>query len=98
VAQNTAIHFLLPGNSKPDPRVVNVWHDLYEFSREANIATQVGRKLEANILQEVMISVQYRLLYLQYGEDDAYELLKMVMLAYSTTIFLFLFSQFGARP
>jgi hypothetical protein len=96
--QNTAIHLLLPSNSKPDPRIVNVWHDLYEFSRAANIATQTGRKLYANLLEEVMISVQYRLLHLQYGEEDAHELLRMVMLAYSTTIFPLLFFQFGATP
>ena len=93
--RNTAIHLLLPSDSKPDPRLVNVWHDLYEFSRAANIATQTSRKLEANLLQEVMISVQYRLLHLQYGEDDAQELLRMAMLVYSTTIFPVLFSQFG---
>ena len=45
-----------------------------------------------------MISVQYRLLHLQYGEDDVHELLRVVMLAYSTTIFPLLFFQFGATP
>jgi hypothetical protein len=96
--QNTAIHFLLPSDSKPDPRMVNVWHDLHELSRAANIATQTGRKLDANLLEEVMISVQYRLLHSQYGEDDTHELLRVVMLAYSTTIFPLLFFQFGATP
>jgi hypothetical protein len=96
--QNTAIHLLLPSDSKPDPRMVNAWHDLYEFSRAANIATQTGRKLDANLLEEVMISVQYRLLHLQYVEDDAHELPRVVMLAYSTTIFPLLFFQFGATP
>lgn len=96
--RNTAIHLLLPSDSKPDPRMVHIWHDLYEFSRAANIATQTGRKLEANTLQEVMISVQYRLLHLQYGEDNAHEMLRIVMLAYSTTIFPILFSQFGGTP
>ena len=97
VFHNTAIH-VLRGNSTSDPRMVNVWHDLYEFSRAANIAIQTGRKLESELLDQVMISVQYRLLHLQYDNEDAHELLRMVLLAYSTTIFSPLFSHFGALP
>jgi len=44
-----------------------------------------------------MISVQYRLLNLQYDNADVHELLTVVMLAYSTTILPLLFSQFGAE-
>lgn len=97
VPQNTAIH-VLRGDSICDPRLLNVWHDLYEFSRAANIAAQTGRKLKPDLLQEVMISVQYRLLHLQYDPEDAHELLRMVILAYSMTIFPPLFSHFGAPP
>lgn len=89
---------MLCGDSISDPRMVNVWNDLYEFSRAANIATQTGRKLEPGLLREVMISVQYRLLHLQYDKEDTHELLRMVILAYSTTIFPPLFSHFGAAP
>lgn len=74
------------------------WYDLYEFSRAANIATQTGRKLESDLLQEVVISVQYRLLHLQYDNEDAHELLRVVMLAYSITILPLLFSHFGPAP
>jgi hypothetical protein len=45
-----------------------------------------------------MISVQYRLLHLQYGNDDAHELLRVVMLAYSITVLPLLFSHFGPAP
>ncbi|KAN0119275.1 hypothetical protein V8E51_001483 [Hyaloscypha variabilis] len=51
--------------------------------------------LEPFLLQEVMISVQYRLLNLQYDNADVHELLRVVMLAYSTTILPLLFSQFA---
>lgn len=97
VPQNNAIHVLC-GESKSDPKLVNVWYDLYEFSRAANLATQTGRKLEFDLLQEVMISVQYRLLHLQYDKEDAHELLRLTILAYSTTIFPPLFSPFGVTP
>jgi hypothetical protein len=45
-----------------------------------------------------MVSVQYRLLNLQYDNKDEYELLRVVILAYSATILPLLFSQFGAAP
>jgi hypothetical protein len=95
VPRITAIH-LLVSDCNPDPRMVNIWHDLHEFSRAANIAAQTGRKLEPDLLQEVMVSVQYRLLNLQYDDKDTHELLRVAMLAYSATILPLLFSQFGA--
>lgn len=95
--QNTAVH-LLCGDSDPDPRMVNIWLDLYEFSRAANIATQTRRKLETDLLQEVMISVQYRLSHAEYDNDDVHELLRIVLLAYSTIIFPSIFCHFGVPP
>lgn len=97
VPLTTAIH-LLVSDSNPDPKLVNIWFDLHEFSRAANIAAQTGRKLEPDLLQEVMISVQYRLLNLKYDNKDGHELLRVVMLAYSAAILPLLFSQFGATP
>ncbi|KUJ24014.1 uncharacterized protein LY89DRAFT_776211 [Mollisia scopiformis] len=95
VSPTTAIH-LLVSDSEPDPIMVNIWFDLHEFSRAANIAAQTGRKLEPDLLQEVMISVQYRLLNLEYDMEEPHELLRVVMLAYSATILPLLCSQFGA--
>jgi hypothetical protein len=91
----TAPHLLI-GDSESDPKLINVWHDLYEISRAANIATQTGQKLQLDLLQDVMISVQYRLLHLQYDNNDTHELLRIVMLIYSTTILPPLLSLFGA--
>jgi hypothetical protein len=64
VLRTTAPHILID-DSEPDLKLINVWLDLYEISRATNIATQTGRKLQPDLLQDVMISVQYRLLNLQ---------------------------------
>jgi hypothetical protein len=93
----TTVNFLV-GDLNTDSKMVNIWHDLHEFSRAANIATQTNRKLEPDLLQEVMISVQYRLLNLQYENKDAHELIRVVMLAYSITILPLLFSHFTPTP
>ena len=79
----------------PDSRLLAIHSDLHEFSRAANLAAQTGRKLEPDLLQDVMVSIQYRLLHLKYDSKDAHELLRVVMLAYSTTVLPLLFSQVG---
>jgi hypothetical protein len=89
-SHTSAMHLLV--SDSPEPRVFNIWSDLHEFSRAVNIAAQTGRKLDPDILMEVMTSVQYRLLNLGYNNDDNHELLRVVMLAYSTTILPLLFS------
>ncbi|PVH81931.1 hypothetical protein DL98DRAFT_570798 [Cadophora sp. DSE1049] len=96
VPLSTAIHSILRGSGTVlDARLLAIYSDLHEFSRAANLAAQTGRKLETDLLQDVMISVQYRLLHLKYDVTDAQELLRVVMLAYSITILPLLFSQFG---
>jgi hypothetical protein len=94
ILRTTAPHILIL-DTEPDPKIINVWNDLYEISRASNIATQTGQKLQANLFQDVMISAQYRLLHMQYDSKDPHELLRMVMLAYTTTIFSPLLSDFG---
>jgi hypothetical protein len=95
VPRATPVHSLVR-HFDLDPGMVNIWYDLFEFSRAANISSQTGRKLEPDLLQEVIISVQYRLLNLEYDDKDVHELLRVVLLAYSTTILPLLFVQFGA--
>ncbi|RDW62815.1 hypothetical protein BP5796_11117 [Coleophoma crateriformis] len=97
LSRNTAMH-LLCGKTNPDPRLVNVWLDLYEFSKAVNIATQTGRTVEFELFQETMISIQYRLLHLDYLDDKAQELLRIVMLEYATKIYPPLFSHFSTAP
>lgn len=78
--------------------MVNIWHDLSEFSGTAHIATQTGRELEPDLLLEVIISIQYQLLNLTYDNKDAHKLLRVVMLAYTISILPLLLPQFGALP
>lgn len=86
----TPIHMLHP--STPDQRLVNVWLDLREFSRLANLALQTGRKMPGELFQEALISAQYRLLALgaekHYNSPLVEQMAQMGMLAFSTLTFL----------
>lgn len=86
----TPIHSLHP--STPDQRLVNVWLDLREFSRLANLALQTGRKMPGELFQEALISAQYRLLALgaekHYNSPLVEQMAQMGMLAFSTISFL----------
>lgn len=78
--------------STPDQRLVNVWLDLQEFSRSANLAFQTGRKMRCELFQEALISAQYRLLALgaekHYNSPLVERVAEMGMLAFSTVTFL----------
>jgi hypothetical protein len=89
-ARRTEIHDVL---AAPDQRLVNVWVDMKEFCRAANIAFVTGCKLDPELFQEVMTSVQYRLLHLDFQESTGdrpgwQEALRLSMLAFATTVFL----------
>ncbi|KAK4182578.1 hypothetical protein QBC35DRAFT_395685 [Podospora australis] len=76
-----------------DQRLLNVYFDLQEFSRAANIAFQTGVKMGGAQFQETLVSVQYRLLALQHEHDSIHKpfpemLVSLGMLAFSTTTFL----------
>ncbi|KAK0741795.1 hypothetical protein B0T21DRAFT_345677 [Apiosordaria backusii] len=77
-----------------DPRLLNIYLDLREFSRAANLAIQIGTKIGAAEYLETLVSVQYRLLALQHecgdppvSTEDG-KLLRVGMLAFTTTTFL----------
>jgi len=99
----TIPHRVYPTDDIPDWRLVNIWLDLREFSRAANLAFQTGRKLSAELFQEVVISAQYRLLQLPGFSNDHVEsseegnaptrsiqetVFHLGMLAFSATTFL----------
>lgn len=75
-----------------DPRLLNVYLDLREFSRAANLAKQIGSKIGAAEYLETLISVQYRLLALRHEDGLSMtaeeRLLSVGMLAFTTTTFL----------
>ncbi|KAK3344259.1 hypothetical protein B0T25DRAFT_463449 [Lasiosphaeria hispida] len=75
-----------------DQRLLNVWLDLQEFSRSANIAFQTGRKIPGSLFQEAVTSALYRLIALQHDQGDTTPvqdtIMRLGMLAFSTTTFL----------
>lgn len=94
---NTILH-KLSSHSSPDPRLVNVWLDLREFSRSANIAYQTGRRIRGELFQETIVSVQYRLLALEHEHKERDKsdnpvpvqetMARLGMLAFCATAFL----------
>jgi hypothetical protein len=84
----TIIHKVCP--NPPDHRLVNVWLDLREFCTAANLAVQTKLKIDAKLFQEVVLSVNYRLLLLEYDDKASVDeaILRLGMLAFSITAFL----------
>lgn len=70
-----------------DLRLAKVWLDFQELATGLNLAYQTQRKLSPDIFQEALISIQYRLQHLSYDAQGPHELLRLAMLALSTTIF-----------
>lgn len=72
----------------PDIRLVNVWLDLHELTTAINLSHQTQCKLSSGLFQEALVSVQYRSQHLIYSLDDTQEVLRVAMLAISTTLLL----------
>jgi hypothetical protein len=81
-----------PLQQRPDPRLLNVWADLREFSKLVNDAAAAGTKVSAEIAAQLATSVPHRLLRLQIGPDQAhvllYELFRWCMLAYTKMLLI----------
>jgi hypothetical protein len=73
-----------------DYKLKSAFKDLRDFSALANQLIPARRKLEPEIFQEIMLSVQYRLLVLEYllDEHPLREAIRLGLLAYESTIFL----------
>jgi len=65
-----------------------IWEDLREFARSANLAFQTGQKIDCVLFQEILVSVQYRLLLLDVSTGSLVQAIYVGMLAFSTNIFL----------
>jgi hypothetical protein len=75
--------------SKTD--LLSIFADLRAFSASANLAAQTTQKIEPELFQEVLISVNYRLLLFEstgIGRDGDFEVLRLAMLAFSASVFL----------
>ena len=77
---------------RPDPRLLNVWADLREFSKLVNDAGAAGTKVPTETAAQLATSVPHRLLRLQIGLDEAHafqhELLRWCMLAYTKMLLI----------
>ncbi|KAF7562245.1 hypothetical protein G7046_g1892 [Stylonectria norvegica] len=73
-----------------DYKLRNVFLDLHDFSGMANVLMYVPQKLQPELFQEIMVSIQYRLLYLEYSVDHwaLEEAVRLGLLAFETTVFL----------
>lgn len=71
-----------------DSNLLHIWADLREFTRSANLAFQTGQKIGCILFQEILVSVQYRLLLLDLSAGSLDEVVLVGMLAFATNIFL----------
>jgi hypothetical protein len=73
-----------------DWRLQNAFKDLRDFSALANKLSPTAQKLKPEAFQEIMLSIQYRLLQLDFSSDPnpMQEALRIGLLAYESTIFL----------
>ncbi|KAF4950070.1 hypothetical protein FSARC_13304 [Fusarium sarcochroum] len=72
-----------------DYRLQNVFKDLRDFSTLANRLAPGTQKLKPEAFQEIMLSIQYRLLTLDYSDESPIqEAIRIGLLAYESTIFL----------
>ncbi|KAH8673123.1 hypothetical protein BGZ61DRAFT_536689 [Ilyonectria robusta] len=73
-----------------DYRLQHVFTDLYGFSNMANSLVPGHEKLRPELFQEIMLSIQYRLLLLEYPVDvyPLEETIRIGLLAFESTLFL----------
>ncbi|TVY90611.1 hypothetical protein LAWI1_G005612 [Lachnellula willkommii] len=83
---DTNTHVFLKPNI--DTRLHNIFRDLHAFSCISNLAYQTTRKLSPDIYNEVMISILYRLTHLSFDHNPMQEVLRISLLAVSSTIFM----------
>lgn len=68
----------------------NVFADLQAFASVANKLAVSSRKLRPDLFQEIMLSIQYRLMLLEYDMDrqPIEEALRLGLLAFQTSVFI----------
>lgn len=73
-----------------DYKLQNVFLDLRDFSNWVNSITLARKKLKPEWFQEIMLSIQYRLLHLEYSLNthSLEEAVRLGLLAFETTVFL----------
>lgn len=73
-----------------DQKLRNVFTDLQAFASVANKLVVSNRKLRPDLFQEIMLSIQYRLMLLEYDLDTQpiQEALRLGLLAFQTSVFI----------
>ncbi|KFA54404.1 hypothetical protein S40293_04313, partial [Stachybotrys chartarum IBT 40293] len=74
-----------------DERLYSLFSDMRDFCSLANHLRQTGDKLDPQLLQDVMLSLQYRLLLLDYGKDERFffeEAIRVALLAFKVSLFM----------
>ncbi|CAH0046957.1 unnamed protein product [Clonostachys solani] len=92
--------YLSPSVGFPDPRLSNIWTDVQELCAIVDLSILTRRKIRPELYQEVLVSIQYRLLHLNYSEwstdvcggqkwRDVHEAIRLGILGLTTTLFLY---------
>lgn len=71
-----------------DSKLAHIYTDLQTFSITTNLAFQSTNKISPTLFQEILISTQYRLSFLEYPYNFIEHILRLALLVFSTTIFL----------
>lgn len=71
-----------------DPRLAAVGTDLGKFCDMANLAFHTGHRIPFELFQEILISVQYRLMVVDFPRGWPNEPIRVGLLAFATSLFL----------
>lgn len=71
-----------------DTKLRIIWKDLQEFTRSVNLAFQIGQKMDFSVCQQILISVLYRLLLIDFSPKSSDQAFHVGMLAFSSNTFL----------
>jgi hypothetical protein len=71
-----------------DIKLCYIWADVREFTRSANLAFQTRQKMECVLFQEILLSVQYRLLLFDGSTSPLDEAIHTGLLTFATNVFL----------
>lgn len=73
-----------------DRRLCNIFADLQAFGSVANKLVYSRRKLRPDLFQEIMLSIQYRLMLLEFdlGDHPIEEAIRLGLLSFQTSVFI----------
>lgn len=75
-------------DTKIDRRLYDVWRDMHAFACLSNLAFQTTRKLSAEMYNQTMISVHYKLCRLGFRSGSLDETLRLGLLNMASTMFV----------